>query len=119
MALFRDENGNEFRAFGRIVRMFCAWIAPNAAQPEVVCECDWYLQQPGEELDILNGLPKITRWRNFDRSKFALLKNMFVEGCVFWPAHTVVNNTLVPISETFNVIRNRCDRSPFDDLQQK
>lgn len=118
--MFLDEHGNEFRAFGRIIRMFLAWISPQAAQPEVVCQCNWFLQQPGDEFDELNGLPKIVRWHNFDRSKFALLKNMFVEGVVYWPAHRRdANGDLVKIPDTYNVIGNRRNRSPFDDLQRQ
>ena len=119
MLNYREEDGEIYRGFGTIVRMFLAWISPDAAQPEVVCECEWYRHDhDGDGYDELNGLPKITRWPNFNRAKFALLKNMYVEGCVFWPAHEwdEEHRRLVVIPETFNVLRNRCDRSTFNDL---
>jgi hypothetical protein len=108
------------RMFGRIVKMFLAWISPHAAQPEVIVECEWFMLVPGDTKSPISGLPKVTRWQNFDRCKFALLKNCYAEGCCLWPAHTLAESgEMVVLPNQFNVILNRGDRSVYDDLRKR
>jgi hypothetical protein len=121
MCQFQDVNRRTQRGFGRIKKMFLAWITPEAAQPEVIVECEWYISVPGDDRESISGLPKVTRWHNFDRSKYALLKTAFAEGCCLWPAHISDARTglMTVVPTQFNVILNRGDRSVYDDLRKR
>jgi len=94
--------------------MYLAWIAPNAAAPEVVVHCKWYHRE-NNAIDPHNRLPLVTRWRNFDRCKFELLKNLEVESIALWPAHEFVNDAFQIRRGMFNVVLDKGDRSYFKE----
>ena len=120
MTQYLDAYQRPQRMFGRIMKMFLAWITPEAAQPEVVVECEWHIPVFRDTRSPISGLPKVTRWENFDRCKYALLKTCYAEGCCLWPAHIVGDSgNMIIVPNQFNVILNRGDRSVYDDLRKR